>query len=144
MCFRICPRHPRKRRLSVLFGTLSDDWQLTSTIGCLPPRGSHRAARRRKSHHSAADLRLGRSYLSFTAGFCSLHWEIFASAAVGLLAAEIVPGRVAIHFSRSFFYFYPNYTPELCLCRELNLLVSSTFSPVFKKLSLYSWTIASS
>ena len=70
--------------------------------------------------------------------------EIFASAAVGLLAAEIVPGRVAIHFSRFFFYFYPNYTPELCLCRELNLLVSSTFSPVFKKLSLYSWTIASS
>lgn len=145
MCFRTCPRHPRKHRLSVLFGTLPDDWQLTSAIGCRlsvvftePPEGGSLIVLHRI-------FALGEAVSSFTSGSCSyLLLVIFAFPADGLPAVGFVSERVSIYFSRFFFYFYSNYTPELCFCRELNLLVSSTFSPVFKKLSLYFWTIASS
>ena len=47
-----------------------------------PPRGSHRAARKRKSHHSAPPHCPERSCLSVTPAYCSFpQWEILAFAA---------------------------------------------------------------
>ena len=64
-----------------------------------PLRGSHRAARRRKSHHPAPALCLGRSCLSFTSGSCSyLLLVIFAFPADGLPAAVFVSERVLFTF----------------------------------------------
>ena len=118
MCFRTCPRHPRKHRLSVLFGTLPDDWQLTSAIGCRlsvvltePPEGGSLIILHRI-------FALGEAVSSFTSGSCSyLLLVIFAFPADGLPAAGFVSERVSIYFSRFGFLIYPYCTGCFVLCR---------------------------